>query len=418
MLVVLHAFSRKNAGDGLLVDLTLRLIEAAGLESKNVRVLALDPESFPDLDDVVEAPGEPRGARLSPRLVGATVELARAARRHLLNKGSGGRIESLLQGATGIVAVGGGYLVADSVVRSGGVLLNHLAQILAAGRARVPAIYLPQSIGPLRGPVAALTRRALARIDVIYARDDETLAELRGLTDVRRCPDLAVLRLGESLDGIDTWRAVRRRALTEADAAPQAGGRREAHLRAAGEIGGPTVLVPRDLPNAPGYHELLRSLGGRVPSPLWAVQADVDGPRSDRVFLRTLGVPDAGDLGSLLSRSSEGPHKPGVVVSVRLHGAIASLLAGWPAIHLSYERKGWGAYEDLGLREWVHDARSFDVDKVRAQAAELRANPRRLFERIEERVPAVKRAHQELVDELGRRFSGLQPGSKGANKSS
>ncbi len=384
-LAVLHAFSRKNAGDGLLVDLTLRVLEQAGLDARACRILALDAASFADLADVRAVPGEPRGARPSRRLAGAALEALRAGAAELVDRAPlkaavpsitarlAGEVGAMLEGVDGVVAVGGGYLVADSVVRQGGVLLNHMPQLLAAGRARVPSIYLPQSIGPLRGPVGELARRALSRIDVVYARDDETLAELAGVTDVRRCPDLAVLRLAESLAGIPM---------------------------PSGGAGGPTVVVGRELPRAPGYHDRLRELGSTVPSPLWAVQADVDGPRSDRQFLRALRLPDAGDLGALLPR-----HTPGVVVSVRLHGAIASLLAGWPAIHLSYERKGYGAYEDLGISEWVHDARRFDVGKVRAQVLELHEDPRRLFSRIEARLPALARAHDALVAELATRFT-------------
>lgn len=364
MLAILHAFSRKNSGDGLLVDLSLALVERAGLRAADCRIFALEAASFPDLAHVVQVPGEPRG-KLSWRAMGGGLELLRAW-------SGAGRIATLLKDCSGVLAVGGGYLVADSVVRSGGVLLNHLPQILAAGRAPVPSIYLPQSIGPLRGPAGELTRRALARIDVLYVRDDETLRELGSITDVRRCPDLAVLRLAESLE---TMRV------------PQ------------GKQGGPTVLVARELPRAPGYEANLVRLGKAVASPLWAVQADVDGPRSDRRFLRVLDVPDAGDMSTVLSR-----HAPGVVVSVRLHGAIAALLAGWPAIHLSYERKGRGAYEDLGIEEYVHDARNFDAAKVRAQVESLHENPEPLFARINARRAALMESYQRLVDDVARRL--------------
>jgi len=371
MLALTHAFSRKNAGDGLLVDLSLALLREAGLAGPH-RLLCLDPHSFVDLasrHDVRLVPGEPR-ARPSPQLVGAGVEVLRAAAGEL---GLGhGVVDGLLDGCDGVVAVGGGYLVADSVVRSGGVVVNHLPQILAAGHRRLPSVYLPQSIGPLRGPAGVATRRALSRIDVIYARDDETLRELSGLTDVRRCPDLAVLELAQALSSIPR---------------PPGGG------------DGAVVVVPRDLPRAPGYHSRLHGLGRALRSPTWAVQADVDGPRSDRRFLQVLGVPDGGDLKAILPRE-----RPGVVVSVRLHGAVASLLAGWPAIHLSYERKGWGAYQDLGLDEWVHDARTFDVDKVAAQAEALRHDPSPMFARIEARLPWLLGARQGLVDELRARF--------------
>jgi hypothetical protein len=53
-------------------------------------------------------------------------------------------------------------------------------------------------------------------------------------------------------------------------------------------------------------------------------------------------------------------------VSVRLHGSLESLLNGVPSYHLSYERKGFGAYADLGLNRWVANAADFDADEVAA----------------------------------------------------
>ncbi len=371
MIAVLHAFSRKNTGDGLLVDLTLALLEEAGVPRAATRVLALDAASFPELPDVRQVPSEPRG-KPSLHAALAAVELARGGAAEVFAARRGGAVGRLLDGATGFVAVGGGYLVADSVVRVGGVALNHLPQILAAGRSTAPSVYLPQSIGPLAAPIAPLVRRALSRIDVIYARDDVTFRELAGVTDVRRCPDLAVLQLAHRLGSI---------------------------ARPAGGGVGPTVLVPRELARAPGYIERVRALGA-LPRALWAVQADVDGPRSDRRFLARHGFADGGDLKAVLPRE-----RPGVVVSVRLHGAIGALLAGWPAVHLSYERKGWGAYEDLGLSRWVHDARSFDPALVRAQVEALHDDPSPMFDALAARLPQLLDARAALVRELSQRFA-------------
>lgn len=382
MIAVTHAFSRKNAGDGLLVDLTLELLAEAGIPASQCRVLALDAPSFADLPQAVEVPGEPR-AQFSASLVGAALELLRAGGGEVGL--GGGRVSRMLADARGVVAVGGGYLVADSVVRSGGVLLNHLPQILAAGRAAMPSIYLPQSIGPLRGLAGELTRRALSRIDVIYARDDETLAELQGVTTVRRCPDLAVLSLARRCQAIRT--------------------------RASSLAPGPVLLVARNLPGAREYRARLRELAGHLDSPLWPVQADVDGSRSDRHFIERLGMPAAGRLASLLEREV-----PGVVVSVRLHGAIESLLAGWPAIHLCYERKGWGAYQDLGLEAWAHDARRFDPRLVAEQAHALRADPSPMFEQIENRAAKLRAKRRELVAELASRLGAQR--ANGASKNS
>jgi polysaccharide pyruvyl transferase WcaK-like protein len=308
MYFILHAFSRRNQGDGLLVDLTLEALEAAGIDRKDCTVLALDPESFADLEHVTRVPGEPRSVP-SMKLLGAGREL-------LASLAGRGQVASLIKNARGLVAVGGGYLVADSPVRQTGVLLNHFAQLRAASTSTAPSVYLPQSIGPLSEPVRTALVRQLRRLDRVYARDDQTLREL-DLANVRRCADLAVMKLARSLP------TMRQSAPTSSP-----------------------LIVARELPRPGSYETNLLRLREAMPSPRWAVQADVPGPRSDRSFYSRLGVEDSGSMSSMLKGS-----RPSAVVSVRLHGAIGALLAGVPAVHLAYERKGWGAYEDLGLTE-------------------------------------------------------------------
>ncbi|MGV3511748.1 MAG: polysaccharide pyruvyl transferase family protein [Novosphingobium sp.] len=360
MITILHAFSRRNSGDGLLVDLTYEVLADAGFAPDQCRIVALDPDSFPDLANVVRAPGEHRSVP-SPRLLDAALQVA-------LSYAGADRIAKLVKGSTGIVAVGGGYLVADSPVRQAGVVLNHLAQINAAGSSGAPTVYLPQSIGPLQGPVDPLLRKALSRIDRIWVRDNRTLAEL-GSSNVARCPDLAVLKLA--------------RALREPTSVP----------------GGPIVLVGRDLPASGNYDANLLRVEQLSDDTRWAVQADVDGPRSDRAYYRKLGVSDHGPLDTVLAQGA------GAVVSVRLHGAIGALLAGVPAVHLSYERKGWGAYEDLGLDEWVHDARNFDPQLVARQARELAADPSRMWQKLEAARVTLRTSYETLVTDLASRFS-------------
>jgi len=90
---------------------------------------------------------------------------------------------------------------------------------------------------------------------------------------------------------------------------------------------------------------------------------------------------------------------------VRLHGAIAALLAGRPAIHLAYERKGWGAYQDLGLDEFVHDARTFDPAAVAAQTRALAADPAPFRARIEAAKVRLAGAWQEMVGDMASRLN-------------
>lgn len=360
LVTVLHAFSRHNAGDGLLVDLTYEVLADAGVDRSQIAMLALDAASFPEFTQVIEAPGEPT-ARVSTRLFDAAVQLAASVVAQ-------DRVRQQVAGSQALVAVGGGYLVADSPKRQAGVLLNHLVQLRAAADHRGPTIYLPQSIGPLAGIARRPTRAALSRIDQVWVRDDVTMAEL-DLPNVRRCPDLAVLKLAQDF-------APLRRPLDQ----------------------GPPVIVARDLPDCGDYHSRLQALRAALPQASWAVQADVPGPRSDRAFYQRCGWSDDGTLAEVLAAET------GPVVSVRLHGAIGALLSGRPAIHLSYERKGWGAYEDLGLGEWVHDARRFDPGKVAQQVDELARDPNRFWDCVARAKAEIMAMRAELVADLSRRI--------------
>ena len=358
--LILHAFSRRNSGDGLLVDLTLEAMADAGISAAQIEILALDPDSFDDHPPVHRAPGEPF-AQLTPKLAGAVAEL-------LTNQLSFGKVAKLVADAKGLVAVGGGYLVADSLVRQAGVLLNHLVQLRTAARAPVPSIYLPQSVGPLHGPVGQSVKRNLNKVSLFCARDDLTMTEIGG-DNIIRCADLAVLKLARTAD-------------IAAD--------RPLHA-------GAPIVVGRDLPNPGDYVERLKSLGQALSKPLWAVQADVAGDRSDRAFYQRNSLSDDGTLAAMLADGTGG-----AVVSVRLHGAIASLIAGRPAVHLAYERKGWGAYEDLGLGEYVHDAREFDVALVADQVEQLDQDPTAFWDCVANAAPKLRAQYDGLVDELRR----------------
>ena len=92
------------------------------------------------------------------------------------------------------MSVGGGYLRAGDAPESFGTLFNHFPQLVAAGRSDAPSVYLPQSIGPLKGPVGTLVRRALARIDQCCLRDESSVREVGPRVTVTRLPDLKYVR--------------------------------------------------------------------------------------------------------------------------------------------------------------------------------------------------------------------------------
>lgn len=371
MYVITHVFSRRNAGDGLLVDLTLKACSDAGISSEECTLLALDAESFHDFAHVCQAPGEP-SARVSARSIHAgAVVVANSISTAIGSRARFGSAAQLLANAKAIIGVGGGYLVCDSPTRSAGVLLNHLIQLEVASRAVVPTVYMPQSVGPLPGIVGRRVANALRNVDRVYLRDDESISELGSTSNVRRCADLAVLQLARKMNTPDF----------------------SVHS------GENTIIVGRGLPGGGTYSRNIVRLAGLCHNHTWAIQADVLGPRSDRAFYDRIGVSANRSLADSLAQIDGG-----VVVSTRLHGAIAALLAGWPAIHLAYERKGWGAYEDLGLEEFVHNARDFDPQLVNNQIRALRADSESFWGRINEKSASLRTQYSDLVEDLRTRL--------------
>ena len=364
MIVVLHAYSRANAGDGLLVDLSLERLARVGIRPADCTVLALDAASFADLPRVVKV-GTARRSVDGEMVRAAGTGMGQLA--GALNRRLGfGPAAAAIEESDGLVAVGGGYLRAGTPVNMFGTAINHLPQLTAAARTGRPAVYLPQSIGPLRGPVGAAVTAALRRVDAVHVRDDRSVQALATVGGVRRTPDLVVLDVAERFDP-----------------------------RAVGTALDRPIVVARSLSDAPDYLAGLRSLAAHLGEVIWAVQAEGGAEKSDREFYRRAGLPAAGRLTEELGRPGAGP-----VVSVRLHGALQAVLRGVPAIHLGYERKSRGAYQDLGLTDWLHDARRFDPRVVADQVTALRRDPSPFWTAVERRRDQLLEASDRLTGSI------------------
>jgi len=113
------------------------------------------------------------------------------------------------------------------------------------------------------------------------------------------------------------------------------------------------------------------------------------------------------DLGEVSHAQLMSPTQaqPRVVIAVRLHAALMALAAGHYVIHLGYERKGWGAFSDLGLDDYVHSVRDFSVSRVAKQVEALLYDPgeRELYsERVQSSLGGVADTSKELVAALRR----------------
>lgn len=353
-IVIANAYSRTNSGDGLLVDESARLALEA-FPSAELSLIAMAPSSFPEYPHALNPVSGPSEDMPWHRV--ARVFLTRLPHP---------AVRDLLRDADLVLAVGGGYLRANTPVAALKSLISHASQ--APRREAPPYIYLPQSIGPLppRGLHTSFER--LKRAERVYVRDDRSLAEClqHGFPAVR-APDLAVMAIadrwsGTSLDDQNRSRPAR--------------------------IG----LVARSLPDRHGYVDKVRHLAA-LPGVELLVQSAGRG-NDDPSFYESIGRPGPHRT---LKEALASADRPDVTISVRMHGALESILAGVPSVHLSYERKGWGAFEDLGVGEYVHHAWRFDGDDVMGQALEIADRPDAFWKQIEASIPRLRVARGALT---------------------
>ncbi|ASR56426.1 polysaccharide pyruvyl transferase family protein [Cellulomonas sp. PSBB021] len=314
-VLLLHGYSATNAGDGLLVDESIGLIRDVVGSDAEVTLLASRPETFSssELQEVINS---------RPTISGYS-------RRYL---------ETLrdIREYDYVFGVGGGYLRAGTMVEALKCALVHGPQLIAARRVGERVAYLPQSIGPARWPAGLFLRLGLSSMASVCVRDDRSLAQFP-VDGVARFPDLALL---------------------SKDWSP----------RTSGPVGVVPVLSVRatrgDVPRS--ARDLAARLGtfdGYVQS-RGASNDDVeamDSVRPSKVLSRE----------EMLSPSG----KRRVVCAMRLHGALMAMAAGHYVIHLSYERKGFGAYSDLGLGDYVHNVFRFDPGQVQKQIESLTLDP-------------------------------------------
>jgi hypothetical protein len=273
----------------------------------------------------------------------------------------------LVRDARLVVGVGGGYLRAQRGREAWNTLAFHLPQLALAANGECPAIYLPQSVGPLEGPVGRLIRHYLRRVTWLGLRDDSSVAEVPGDAPAERVPDLAVLAVARAVrEGLE----------------PKTGCDR-------------VVIVGREVTRAPLYGDRLLQLGADLDC-VFAVHSRAAG-QDDSEFYSKIGVP-----AFVESADAFVDRRTGVAISVRLHGALQAILAGIPAIHLSYERKGRGTYGDLGIAEWLHDVGTFAPGEVSAQAEALLSDPTPFWEKLRSRVEGLAAADARLLEVVQR----------------
>lgn len=365
-MVLTHAYSVSNAGDGWLVHLAIDLVREA-VEGAEVAVVAVDGTSIDGADHVLTFGGRSRDLRGAARSLLASIGLGRT------------REVTAIANADLVVAVGGGYLRGRTLRELAVMGLVHGTQLHAAARRSGPSVYLPQSVGPLPGAVARLVRSDLRRISVVHGRDEPTMAFLAPLPNVVRTPDLAALAVaGAGPRGV---------------AAVGAGGRPI-----------PVLFQVRPLPNHPAWEPALTAFASTIDLDLIPAVQSVAGRRNDDLALtarlaRTAAVPSVAEV------LATGPDLT-VALCGRLHAALACIEAGVPAIHVGYERKSLGVFSDLGLERYVVAPSAPGLEEAEALVRQLAEDATPYWSSLAARAPGLRHHRADLVAELRRVASG------------
>jgi polysaccharide pyruvyl transferase WcaK-like protein len=366
-VLIAHAYSTMNRGDGLLVELSKELIKEALGPDVRIAILALDAQSFRGSDPVLQYAPASRG------FLSKASGISKIAFSTWLGAPSVPALpHTKFQRPDLVIGVGGGYLRSDGGLRSVKSLIAHGLQMRWLISLGVPMFYLPQSVGPLTDIEGKIIKRWASKIDRLNVRDDRSVSIFPHNSHIRRRPDLAVSSIARKL------------SVSSINTPPTENpGLIARHLQRSTEV-------------EERYRSSLRALMKDIPGLTPILQSSGRG-NDDPYFYSKMGWDlDAPYLRDLVSKD----RRPQLVISVRLHGALESIIAGIPAIHLSYERKGFGAYDDLGISEFVHNANSFDVGLVIDQVEAIQANPRTYWEKLERSLPLINNKYEEMVLDL------------------
>lgn len=366
-VLIQNGYSTKNSGDGLLVDLTAELVTEA-LGDCEMILVANDPDSFENYQTI---PCKSASRKLSERIIYSLRNIYKLINYKITGKFHIPEYSKNIDDCCLVISVGGGYMRGKSCIETFKVSINNLTQLIFAAESNKPTIYLSQSVGPFffKSMEHSFLKSA-GRINRYYVRDDRSKELMDAVENVKRTPDLAVLKLCNSFE----------------------------QLKFDKISGNKTYLVVRHITTTEkkytNYISNIKALFDSVDSIEIVIQSEGRG-NNDRSFAeKVFGLRNLRTLKEALD------DEKGLVISVRLHGSLETMLNGCPSIHLSYERKGFGAYEDLGLQDYLFNALDFDIDKVLEKVNEINENSNLYYEKLKDSTQYLKKYRDEMVEEI------------------
>jgi colanic acid/amylovoran biosynthesis protein len=385
-VLIVNTHSALNSGDLAITIAEVQLLRRC-LPIQRIAVTSRTPQ----IDARVLAP---MGVSVLPPLVpapsvfGEGVQKISGTIRNMAGIGSKRDLWRTARASDLIISSGGGYFWSNRTVFPGPMFFQNYLHVRLAGVLRKPIVFFPQSFGPLYAPlVTRMLRAALSDPNVVrvFSREQISVDFLRRLLQDRPTVD----RIALCPDAAFCLEA-------RADVTP---------LAAVSSLPRPVVAVtvrPWDFPDAGSRSErkgqhyayltglvtACRNLHERWHGSV-LVFPQSRGPGSfedDTVLSRTFCsmLRDEMPGGTVLLLPLSAAERPEAIIGImscvdlliatRFHSAIFAFLAGTPAIAVSYQPKGKGIMQELGLARFAVDISAVDSEQITALGNEILEN--------------------------------------------
>jgi len=409
--LILNTHSALNSG-----DLAIVLAQAQYLNERFPGIRLSLTSRTPGVDRIVY---QPRGINVIPVLIPApsvfdtSRQKFQESLQNLLDLGSKSNLKREILDSDFVISSGGGYFYTSRRIGPGPMFLQNLAHVKLAYRLKKPVVFFPQSFGPIYN---SLSLRFLSKLLSnekalrVYVREDISRDFLERLLNIdtakiELCPDMAFYLSQEGFLGIDRISLDLPKPVVALTLRnwnfPEIKSRREKekmnddYLRCLEEVceriyerwKGSFCIFPQV--RGPGRFEDDRDLTLKFWSRLQKII-----PEKKRKLINLDHVISPFWLLHLLAQTD-------LIVATRFHSAILALIAGTPAIAITYQPKSLGMMRMLNLERFSIDIKHMDADKVMLMAEDVFINSNEVKQKI---LREIEKARKCIVLKLEREF--------------
>lgn len=417
-VLIVNTHSALNAGDLAITIAEVQLLRRC-LPTGQIAVTSRTPR----VDARFLAP---MGVTVLPPLVPAPSVFGRGVRkisgsiRNVAGIGPKRDLWKIAKSSDLVISSGGGYFWSNRAVFPGPMFFQNYLHVRLAGILGKPIIFFPQSFGPLYNPwVTRMLRAALNGPNVgrIFARERISLEFLRRLLRgepaagrITLCPDVAFClepqRVGTGVAAVSSLPRPIVAVTVRPWDFPGARSRSEKRERQRSYLKG-LVTTCRNLHDR-WHGSVLVFPQSRGPGSF------EDDTELSKAFCSMLQ--DHLPARRVLSLPLSAAEPPAAIIDLmscvdlliatRFHSAIFAFLAGTPAIAVSYQPKGRGIMQELGLARFAVDISAVDPEHVTALANEIIEHHDNYSTRVRHAVGCMRKT---AVDSLSGALNGLGP---------